>query len=97
MKQFILFLCIASFSAYGQTISRQTIASQGASTVLSNGIFISQSVGQQSVIGSYKGGVSLNQGFQQSQWSRLMSSNTQKLISNLLYPNPLFSSIHFKF
>ena len=97
MKQFILFLCIASFSAYGQTISRQTIASQGASTVLSNGIFISQSVGQQSVIGSYNGGVSLNQGFQQSQWSRLMSSNTPKLISTLIYPNPFFSTIHFQF
>jgi hypothetical protein len=97
MKQFILFLYTASFSAYGQTISRQTIASQGASTVLSNGIFISQSVGQQSVIGSYKGDINLNQGFQQSQWNRLMSSNPPKLISTLIYPNPFLSSIHFQF
>jgi hypothetical protein len=97
MKQFILFLCIATISTYGQTISRQTIASQGTSKVLSNGIFISQSVGQQSVIGNYKGDVNLNQGFQQSQWNRLLSSNPPKLISTLIYPNPFLSTIHFQF
>ena len=97
MKQFILFLCIASFSAYGQTISRQTIVSQGASTELSNGVFISQSIGQQSVIGSYKGDINLSQGFQQSQWSRLLRSNPTKLISTLVFPNPFLSTIHFQF
>jgi len=97
MKQCILFLCIATISTYGQSISRQTIASQGASTVLSNGIFISQSIGQQSVIGNYKGNVNLNQGFQQSQWNRLLSSNPSKLISTLIYPNPFLSTIYFQF
>lgn len=97
MKQCILFLCIATISTYGQSISRQTIASQGASTVLSNGIFISQSIGQQSVIGNYKGDVNLNQGFQQSQWNRLISSNPPKLISTLIYPNPFLSTIYFQF
>ena len=97
MKQFILFLCIISFSSYGQTISRQTIASQGASTVIRNGVFISQSIGQQSVTGNYKGDVSLNQGFQQSQWNRLISSNPPKLISTLIYPNPFLSTIYIQF
>lgn len=97
MKQFILFLCIATISTYGQSISRQTIASQGASNVLSNGIFISQSIGQQSITGNYKGDVSLNQGFQQSQWNSLISSNPPKLISTLIYPNPFLSTIYFQF
>ena len=97
MKQCILFLCIATISTYGQSISRQTIASQGASNVLSNGIFISQSIGQQSITGNYKGDVSLNQGFQQSQWNRLISSNPPKLISTLIYPNPFLSTIYFQF
>lgn len=97
MKQFILFLCIVSFSSYGQTISRQTIDAQGVSAVISNGVFISQSIGQQSVIGNYKGDVNLNQGFQQSQWNRLISSNPPKLISTLIYPNPFLSTIYFQF
>lgn len=97
MKQCILFLCIATISTYGQSISRQTIASQGASNVLSNGIFISQSIGQQSITGNYKGDVSLNQGFQQSQWNSLISSNPPKLISTLIYPNPFLSTIYFQF
>lgn len=97
MKQFILFFYITSLSSYGQMISRQTITSQGASTVIRNGVFISQSIGQQSVTGNYKGDVILNQGFQQSKSNRLISSNPTKLISTLIYPNPFLSTIYFQF
>jgi hypothetical protein len=97
MKQFILFFLILSFSSFGQTISRQMILSQGSRDVLTNRMLFSQSIGQQSVIGNYKGAFNFSQGFQQSQWKDLISTNSPTLISTITFPNPFISSINFKF
>ena len=97
MKQFILFFLILSFSSFGQKISRQSISSQGISTILTNGIVFSQSVGQQSVAGHYKGEINFSQGFQQSRWKDLISTNAPTLISTITFPNPFISNINFQF
>lgn len=38
---------------YGQDLHHQMISSQGTSKVFGNGIYVSQTIGKQSVIGNY--------------------------------------------
>jgi hypothetical protein len=73
------------------------ISSQGISTKTANGVFFSQSIGQQSVIGGFKCGYYISQGFQQRHWKELMNNNSLMIISTMIYPNPFNSIINFKF
>ena len=83
---------------YGQELHHQAISSTGTSKVLSNGTYISQTIGQQSVIGNYtKDGITIGQGFQQSVWSKYINSSFNNTISTVTYPNPFISTINFQF
>jgi hypothetical protein len=74
------------------------LSSQGTSKTLPNGIFVSQTIGQQSVIGNYtKDGKTYGQGYQQSVWSKYISTNSNNAITTVTYPNPFISSINFQF
>ena len=98
MKVFYLLIIFFSLNTYGQTLHRQMLSSQGTSKVLSNGMYISQTIGQQSVIGNYTiEGRTYGQGFQQSIWSKYISNNVNNLITTVTYPNPFVSSINFQF
>ena len=93
-----LFLLISSIS-FSQSLHHQMLSAQGTSTTLSNGVFVSQSIGQQSVIGNYtKDGVTYGQGFQQSAWSKYIKQNDAlSSITTTTYPNPFVQTINFQF
>ncbi|MEI7509221.1 MAG: T9SS type A sorting domain-containing protein [Flavobacterium sp.] len=98
MRNITVIIGLFSFSIYSQTLHHQMISAQGTSKLLSDGTYISQTIGQQSIIGNYtKDGVTFGQGFQQSNWSKYLNSNTPKMISTVVYPNPFVSTINFKF
>lgn len=74
------------------------LSAQGTSGVLSNGLYVGQTIGQQSVIGTYTvDGKTYGQGFQQSHWSKYINSSVNNTITTITYPNPFISSINFQF
>ena len=95
MKYFLLLFC-STF--YGQSLHHQMISSQGKSAVLSNGILVKQTIGQQSISGNSKGEFIIIQGFQQNHWAKIVADSP--LINDLTvttYPNPFVSQVNFKF
>ena len=94
---FVLFILTNSVSA--QKLHHQMMSAQGKSTYLKSGHYVSQTIGQQSSIGtntSRKFGI--NQGFQQSAWAQLGTKNNVPLdITISTYPNPFVDDITFKF
>lgn len=97
MKKLLVILLFTN-SVYSQILHHQMLSAQGMSRVLDNGLFISQTIGQQSVIGnSAKEGNSYCQGFQQSIWSKYVNSTSDIFISTSIYPNPFISSINVQF
>jgi len=98
MTKFLLFLLITFSGVTAQTLHHQMQSAQGTSKVLSNGTYVSQTIGQQSVIGNYtKNGITYGQGFQQSVWSKYIKSNVANTITTITYPNPFISTINFQF
>lgn len=80
------------------TLHHQSIAAQVTSKTLSNGFVINQTIGQQSVIGNSKTGSNIIfQGFQQSQWGKLISTSSKSNISVKVYPNPFVNQLNFQF
>jgi hypothetical protein len=74
------------------------LSSQGTSKTLANGTFISQTVGQQSVIGNTtKNGYTIGQGYQQIVWGKYINSNLTSNITTTTYPNPFIQSVNFQF
>jgi hypothetical protein len=98
MKLSLLFFFGMGLTVYGQNLHHQMLSSQGANKVLSNGTYVSQTIGQQSVIGNYtKDGAAYSQGFQQSVWSKYINFSVNNDITTVTYPNPFISSINFQF
>ncbi|MGV8946328.1 MAG: T9SS type A sorting domain-containing protein [Lutibacter sp.] len=95
MKYLLLLFC-SSF--YGQVLHHQMLSSQGKSATLPNGIIVKQTIGQQSVTGNSKNGFVVQQGFQQSLWSKYISSPINPAdITTVTYPNPFVSIVNFQF
>jgi hypothetical protein len=98
MKKILFLLAMPILGLHAQDLHHQMLSAQGSSTVLPNGIFVSQSIGQQSVIGnSTKEGVTYGQGFQQSVWFKYINNNYGNSITTTTYPNPFVSTINFQF
>ena len=95
MKFLLLFF--TSFTFYGQVLHHQMLSSQGASAKLSNGVSVTQTIGQQGSIGNSDKKNIVIQGFQQSLWSAYIASNNIEVISTKTYPNPFSDSIKFEF
>lgn len=94
---FVIFLSNNNFIS-AQQLHHSMLSSQGKSTFLKSGNYISQTIGQQSIIGSNKfDKFSIIQGFQQSTWLQLISDNTPLDISVVSYPNPFSNTINFSF
>jgi hypothetical protein len=88
-----------SFSAvYSQELHHQAMSSQGTSKELANGMYVSQTIGQQSVIGNYtRDGKTYGQGFQQSMWGSYIKGNAANTITTTTYPNPFVDVVNFEF
>lgn len=97
MKQITFIFLALAFKSYSQDLHHQMLSSQGKSTILSNGMLVSQTIGQQSAIGNHTNGVTVGQGFQQSNWSKYLKSNTSVNIATTTYPNPFISTVNFQF
>lgn len=98
MKLLLLVFVLSINSMLSQELHHQALSSQGTSKVLPNGIYVSQTIGQQSVIGNYtKDGKTYGQGYQQSVWSRYIQSTTNNTITTVVYPNPFINTINFQF
>ncbi len=77
-------------------LQRQMISSQGKTSTVDN-LVVTQTIGQQSIIGSYNvKNFYYNQGFQQPFWNRLIQSNQAEFSANF-FPNPFVSEITFRF
>jgi hypothetical protein len=97
MKPFYLLLIVFTTNSFSQDLHRQMLSSQGKSTILSNGMLVSQTIGQQSAIGNHTNGVTVSQGFQQSQWAKYVKSNVAVQITTTTYPNPFIETVNFQF
>ena len=97
MKYLLLFF---SITFHGQVLHHQMLSSQGMSTKTSNGLIISQTIGQQSLTGTSSTNFVLLQGFQQSVWGKYIASNKKDEIDALktiTYPNPFTEFVNFQF
>jgi hypothetical protein len=98
MKLLALAFLFSFSTFYSQELHHQMMSAQGTSKEHSNGIYVSQTIGQQSVIGNYtKAGKTYCQGYQKSVWSKYISSNSNNAITTVTYPNPFVSTINFQF
>jgi hypothetical protein len=93
--KYLLILFTAPF--YGQILHHQMFSSQGSTKLLSNGLVIKQTIGQQSLIGNSDNNYIVMQGFQQSVWGKYISSNLIDEIKTVTYPNPFIQTISFEF
>jgi len=91
----ILFLFI-TLSGFSQSLHHQMLSSQGTSTFV-GGYKISQTIGQQSAIGNYRGSdIIVGQGFQQSRSMKTAKAPVISIITTT-YPNPFVDQINFEF
>jgi hypothetical protein len=98
MRVIFLILTTYTITSYSQDLHHQMLSSQGASKELPNGMYVSQTIGQQSVIGNYtKDGKTYGQGYQQSVWSKYIQSTVNNPITTVTYPNPFVLTINFQF
>lgn len=98
MRILLLTLLVPFLTLHSQELHHQMLSSQGTSKELSNGMYVSQTIGQQSVIGNYtRDGKTYGQGFQQSHWSKYINGNVTNSITTVTYPNPFVSTINFQF
>jgi len=94
---FFVFFVIVSTNA--QELYKQTILSQGSTSKLESGLIISQSIGQESVIGNFSNdNVKIIQGFQQPFWTRLISNSSSVIpIEITHFPNPITDNLNLSF
>ncbi len=93
LKILLFFIPFLGFSQ----LHHQMISSQGTTTINDQGVVVTQTIGQQSVVGnSQVSGLAFGQGFQQSIWTRLINSNDQNFMAEY-YPNPFFDQVTFRF
>ena len=95
MKTILLFFI--TISCYSQNLHHQMLSSQGASSHLSGGIVVRQTIGQQSTIGNFKkSNLIFGQGFQQN--SKIKLGNSAAFVVNTkTYPNPFIDKVNFQF
>ena len=86
---------LSPFFCYAQ-LHHQMISAQG-NTSKSDNLVVTQTIGQQSIIGNYNlANFHYNQGFQQPFWNRLIQSNQPDFLADY-FPNPFTDKITFRF
>jgi hypothetical protein len=93
---FIIFLFFISKFLVAQQLHHEMISALGGTTTTANGHLVRYTVGQQSVTGTSSNGYVVQQGFQQSNWAKILEQNTIS-IATTVYPNPFVNEINFSF
>jgi hypothetical protein len=85
--------------SWGQKLHHQVIATQGINTKITNGLIISQSVGQvNAAVGNFKNPkLIVGQGYIQSFGIAKSTSPIQEVVSMTVYPNPVIDIANFQF
>ena len=92
----VLFLLL-TIKGFSQKLHHQMLSSQGGNATTSSGIVFKFSIGQQSVTGTTRGSVMTQQGFQQSNWEKIIATNNTVRVNTTTYPNPFDDNINFQF
>lgn len=96
-----LLLCLCTFATYAQQVQRSSLGVGGSSGSFQSGdetLYVSSSVGQQSVIGTFSNdALQLRQGFQQPPITVLPIANTSSDIDAVVFPNPVVSLVTIQF
>ncbi|PHR69595.1 MAG: hypothetical protein COA67_09275 [Lutibacter sp.] len=94
-------LCLVSINIIAQNLKRSTVGVSGSSielTVNDNNFYISQSVGQNSVIGTFvKDSYGIRQGFQQPPIKIEVITDVINDLNVVAYPNPVRNHITILF
>jgi hypothetical protein len=98
MKKAIKFIfLLLALNSYSQTVHHQMISAQGGKATTESGIVVKYTIGQQSVTGTKNGNVMVQQGFQQSNWDKIIAANNVVIINTMTYPNPYIDVVNFQF
>ena len=73
------------------------LSSQGSTATTPTGTLVKYTIGQQSSTGTKTGNVIVQQGFQQSNWNKIIATDNVVLINTTTYPNPFLDIINFQF
>jgi Secretion system C-terminal sorting domain len=93
----ILVLILFTNWMFGQQLHHHMLSAQGKSATTNKGIKVTQTIAQQSSIGtSSKVKVIVSRGFQQSKISNVQPI-VNDAITTLVYPNPIEDIVNFKF
>ena len=96
MKLIVYVLFIIPIFSFSQ-LHHDMISSQGETKKISSGHYVTQTVGQLSVIGNKQiNGFNVGQGFQQSAWVRLINSSSTEIMAEY-FPNPFIDKVTFNF
>jgi hypothetical protein len=95
----LIFLFVVSNLCQSQVLHREMLSASGTTSKSSNGYTVTQTIGQSSIIGNYSSApFTVSQGFQQSNWARLIFQNENQLSSDIkFFPNPVIDNINFVF
>ena len=91
-----ILLKVAPLFSFSQTLHHQMITAQGGITTTPSALNIKYTIGQQSVTGTKTGNVIVQQGFQQSNWDKIISKN-EVFVNTTTFPNPFVDIINFQF
>jgi hypothetical protein len=94
MRYLLIFFTI---TFHGQVLHHEMLSSQGISKKMQDGLIVTQTIGQQSIIGTSSNNYVVMQGFQQSVWGKYISSNLLDDIKTTTYPNPFVQTVSFEF
>ena len=90
-------LLLITISVHSQRLHHQMLSSNGGNVTLNSGTIVKYTIGQQSVTGTKTGNVIVQQGFQQSNWNKIIATNNVVLVNTTTYPNPYTDVINFQF
>jgi hypothetical protein len=92
----LIIICFTTSHLFGQSLHHQMISSQGGKSGSESGMLVQYTVGQQSVVGTKTGNITVQQGFQQSNWNKIIAQNNVS-VSTSTFPNPFLDRINFSF
>lgn len=95
--EILLLFCFFTTLSFSQKLHHQMISVQGGNAITQSGVVVKYTIGQQSVTGTKTGNVIIQQGFQQSNWDKIIATNNVVLVNTITYPNPYVDIINFQF
>ena len=94
MKSLHIILLFITTASYAQ-LHHQMISSQGSTSKTDSGVVLTQTIGQQSVIGNNENqSLKIGQGYQQTNWSKIILEQTNPEFEVSIYPNPFDDNVN---